>query len=365
MSEMVNRLVRPNIRCLPGGENPFETPERTSKRLGIPVNHIVKLDANENVYGPSPKAVAAVAAWDGWHLYPDAIQLEARKALGRYVGVDERHILLTNGGDELIALLCQVFLSPGDNVVELAPSFEVYSWDVRLCDGEIRTVLRDQDNDYAVDPQAIRAAIDGRTKMLIICNPNNPTGTFMPVEEIVSLLDTGVVVFVDEAYYEFCGQTVAPLVTKHDNLIVLRTMSKWAGLAGLRAGYAVASPAILEHLWKVKLLFNVNLAAQIATIASLEDLPYLMANVQKIIAERERLYQALQRFPFLRVYPSKTNFILCRVLQGNARELRSHLERQGILVRHFDKPHLPNALRITVGKPEHTDRLVAALEQWR
>jgi len=281
------------------------------------------------------------------------------------VGVDERHILLTNGGDELIALLCQVFLSPGDNVVELAPSFEVYSWDVRLCDGEIRTVLRDQDNDYAVDPQAIRAAIDGRTKMLIICNPNNPTGTFMPVEEIVSLLDTGVVVFVDEAYYEFCGQTVAPLVTKHDNLIVLRTMSKWAGLAGLRAGYAVASPAILEHLWKVKLLFNVNLAAQIATIASLEDLPYLMANVQKIIAERERLYQALQRFPFLRVYPSKTNFILCRVLQGNARELRSHLERQGILVRHFDKPHLPNALRITVGKPEHTDRLVAALEQWR
>jgi histidinol-phosphate aminotransferase len=361
----IQELVRPAFRDLPGGFVPFDTVDRVAARLGLPVDAVAKLDANENVYGPSPAAVAAVAQCRAWNLYPDASQLDARRALAAYVGVDEKHILLFNGGDELIGMLCHLFLSPNDNIVECAPSFEMYGWYARSYGATLRSAPRQEDQDYAISAAAIRAATDAHTKMILLCNPNNPTGTFTPVDEILPVLDFGVVVMVDEAYVEFCGETVAPLVARYDNLLVLRTMSKWAGLAGLRVGYAVASAAIAEQLWKVKDPFNVNAAGQMATAASVHDSAYLLANVRKIVLERQRLYQALGQFPFLRVYPSRANFLLCRVIQDSAHALRAHLERAGILVRLFDKPALPNAIRITVGTPEHTDRIAAALAQWR
>jgi histidinol-phosphate aminotransferase len=359
------QLVRPAFRDLPGGFVPFDTVDRVAARLGIPVDRVAKLDANENVYGPSPAAVAAIAQCRAWNLYPDASQQEARSALAEYAGVHEKHILLFNGGDELIGTLCHLLLSPGENIVECAPSFEMYGWYARSYDATLRSAPRQEDRDYAISLAAIRAATDEQTKMVLLCNPNNPTGTFTPVEELLAMLDSGVIVMVDEAYVEFCGETVAPLVTSYDNLVVLRTMSKWAGLAGLRVGYAVASTAIAEQLWKVKDPFNVNSAGQMATVASVRDSAHLLDNVRKIVSERERLFGALAQFPFLRVYPSRANFLLCRVRQGSAHTLRAHLERAGILVRFFDKPTLPNAIRITVGTPEHTDRIVAALAQWQ
>ena len=361
----IQRLILPAFRDLPGGFVPFETIERVAARLGIPVDQVAKLDANENVYGPSPAAVASLAQFDAWNLYPDASQQDARNALAQHVGMDARHILLFNGGDELIGMLCHLFVSPGDNIVECAPSFEMYGWYARSYGAAMRSAPRLEDTDYAISPAAIRAATDQHTKMLLVCNPNNPTGTFTPVADILALLDSGAIVMVDEAYVEFGGETVAPLVTQYDNLVVLRTMSKWAGLAGLRVGYAVASAAIVEQLWKVKDPFNVNAAGQMATIASVHDSTYLMDNVRKIVSERQRLYHALGQFPFLRVYPSRASFLLCRMLQGSAHALRAHLERAGILVRLFDKPALPNAIRITVGTPLHTDRIVSALAQWQ
>lgn len=360
----IAELIQPVFRDAPGGFVPFETLERTAVRLGLSVDQLVKLDANENVYGPSPQALQALASYREWNLYPDASQMDARQALARYVGVDESHIILTNGGDELIGMLCHLFLSPGDNIVECSPSFEMYGWYARAFQAELRAAPRDESNDYAITVGTVAAHLDARTKLILICNPNNPTGSFMPLEQVLSLLRQDCVVMVDEAYYEFCGETVASQVTRYDNLVVLRTMSKWAGLAGLRVGYAVASRAIADQLWKLKDPFNVNLAGQIATVASVSDAAYLLANVRKIVEERDRLYQALRRFPFLRVYPSRGNFILCRVLVGSARALRSDLERAGILVRLFDKPALRNALRFTVGRPEHTDRIAAALERY-
>ena len=254
---------------------------------------------------------------------------------------------------------------PGDNIVECAPSFEMYGWYARSYGATLRSAPRDEESNYAISPAAILAAADAHTKMILLCNPNNPTGTLTPAADIRALLDSGAIVMVDEAYVEFCGETVAPLVTRYENLVVLRTMSKWAGLAGLRVGYAMASAAITEQLWKVKDPFNVNAAGQIATVASVSDSAYLLDNVRKVIVERQRLFESLGRFPFLRVYPSRANFLLCRVLQGSAQDLRAHLERAGILVRLFDKPALPNAIRITVGTPAHTDRIVAALLAWQ
>jgi histidinol-phosphate aminotransferase len=362
---IVQELILPAFRDLPGGFVPFETVDRVAARLGIPVDQVAKLDANENVYGPSPAAVASLAQCSAWNLYPDANQQDARQALAKYIGVDERHILLFNGGDELIGMLCHLLVSPGDNIVECAPSFEMYGWYARSYGAALRAAPRQEDAGYAISPAAIRAAIDEHTKMVLLCNPNNPTGTFTPVDQIRTLLDTGLIVMIDEAYAEFCGESVTPLVTEYENLVVLRTMSKWAGLAGLRVGYAVASSAIAEQLWKVKDPFNVNAAGQMATVASVHDSAYLLENVRKIVLERQRLYQALGQFPFLRVHPSQANFLLCRVLQGSAQALRAHLERAGILVRFFDKPALPNAIRITVGTPLHTDRIVAALTRWQ
>jgi histidinol-phosphate aminotransferase len=361
----IQELIRPAFRGLPAGLVPFETIDRVAARLGLPVSHLAKLDANENVYGPSPAAVASLAHHDAWNLYPDASQQDARNALAQYVGVDPRHILLFNGGDELIGMLCHLFVSPGDNIVECAPSFEMYGWYARSYGADLRSAPRQVQSDYAISLAGIREVTDDHTKVLLLCNPNNPTGTFTPLVEILSLLDSGFIVMVDEAYVEFCGETVAPLVTRYENLVVLRTMSKWAGLAGLRVGYAVASASIVEQLWKVKDPFNVNAAGQMATIASVQDSAYLLDNVRRIVVERERLFAALGQFPFLHVYPSRANFLLCRVVHGLAQALRAHLERAGILVRLFDKPTLPNAIRVTVGTPSHTDRIVAALAQWQ
>jgi histidinol-phosphate aminotransferase len=361
----IKRLILPAFRDLPGGFVPFETIDRVAARLSIPVGQVAKLDANENVYGPSPAAVASLAKCGDWNLYPDASQEDARSALASYVGVDAKHILLFNGGDELIGMLCHLLVSPGDNIVESAPSFEMYGWYAHAYGAALRSTPRQEAADYAISLAAIRAATDKRTKLLLLCNPNNPTGTFTPVADILTLLDSGVVVMVDEAYVEFGGETAAPLVNRYENLVVLRTMSKWAGLAGLRVGYAVASAAIVEQLWKVKDPFNVNTAGQMATIASIQDSDFLMDNVRKIVLERNRLYSSLSQFPILRVYPSQANFLLCRVLQGSASDLRAHLERAGIVVRLFDKPALPNAIRITVGTPLHTDRIISAVAQWQ
>jgi histidinol-phosphate aminotransferase len=192
-------------------------------------------------------------------------------------------------------------------------------------------------------------------------SPNNPDGGVASTEDLLQLLDLPLIVVVDEAYAEFSGTSAIDLVPEYPNLIVLRTFSKWAGLAGLRIGYGVFPLDIIRHLWKIKQPYNVNVAAQAAALASLQDLDYLRGNVQRIVAERERLFDEVVKLDFLRPYPSQANFILCRVLGKNARQLKLSLEGEGILVRYFNKPGLSDCIRISVGTPEHTDALLTAL----
>ena len=168
---------------------------------------------------------------------------------------------------------------------------------------------------------------------------------------------------VDEAYYEFSRATVLPLIEKYDNLVVLRTFSKWAGLAGLRIGYGFFPPEIAAFILRIKVPYNVNVAALVAVEESLKDTDYLMASVDKIIAERERLYAALKRITWLKPYPSQANFILCDVLEGDAKTLHARLQAKGILVRYFDQPRIKNCIRVSVGRPEHTDALIKALRE--
>jgi histidinol-phosphate aminotransferase len=152
-------------------------------------------------------------------------------------------------------------------------------------------------------------------------------------------------------------------VLKHDNLIVLRTFSKRAGLAGLRVGYGIFPTKLMPHLWKIKQPYNVSVAASAAGIASLEDKEYLAETVEKLVAERDRLAESLSEFPFIKVYPSHSNFILCRIIGRDAKDLKLALEREGILVRYFDKDGLRDCIRISAGKPEHMDKLIEAIRK--
>jgi histidinol-phosphate aminotransferase len=330
-----------------------------AQRAGIPEQQIIKLDGNENPYGCSPRVNCALADYRLYHIYPDPLHHELRERLEGYVGLKREHIVVGSGSDELIDLILRLFLEPGNRVINCPPTFGMYPFSTKVCGGEGVNVPRDVD--FRLDIAAIKSAIDERTKVIFITSPNNPTGNITSDEEILALVETGILVVVDEAYYEFSGHTIAPLVPHYPNLIVLRSFSKWAGLAGLRVGYGIFPKEIAELIYKIKPPYNVNVAAQVAVIESLADIDYLKGRVKAIISEREHLFSKLGELGFLKPYPSQANFILCSVLNGDALRIKRGLEQKGIFVRHFNTPLLKNMLRISIGKPEHSDMLIKIL----
>ena len=227
-----------------------------------------------------------------------------------------------------------------------------------------------RDERFALDIAGIRKALSGKTKLIFVASPNNPTGNLVTEQEVRELVDTGKIVVVDEAYFEFSDVTMAKFVPACPNLIVLRTFSKWAGLAGLRIGYGIFPLEIASYLMKIKQPYNINTAAQAAVLASLADLDYLRENVAKIVAERERLFNKLGELVWLKPYPSRANFILCllschseRSEESQAKKIWSRLRERGIFIRYFDTSRLKDCLRISVGKPEDGDALIEALKE--
>ena len=341
---------------------PIEPFEVLSARLGIPAERIVKLDANENPYGPLPAAVEALARYPYFHVYPDPRQSMLRDALGAFIGVPAAHVLPGQGADELLDYLCRLFLAPGDAVVNAPPTFGMYSFDARLAGARIVDVARSED--FSVDVDAIVSAVEARRpKLLFLASPNNPSGGWLDDDALDRLLALPLVVVLDEAYVEFADHTSrASRVPACDNLVVLRTFSKAAGIAGLRLGYGIFPQWLMHELWKFKQPYNVNAAASVAGIASLRHTDRIERVVATLKAERSRLYEMLAPLPGIEAVPgSQANFILCRITHRNAHDLKLALERRGILVRHYDKPGLDNCIRISVGRPEHTDALIGAL----
>ena len=356
----MEKLIRRDLLSF-GGYSAATSPDTLDGRIDVTPADIIKLDANENPYGCSPRVQKALAKFGKYHIYPDDGQERLRKMLAEYTGVNPDRIVAGNGSNQLIDLLVRLLVSKGDEVINLTPTFGIYSFSTRLCGGTILDLPREAD--FSFDANKVKAAITPRTKLIFIANPNNPTGNLTPRWDIESLLDTGVPVLVDEAYYEFSRQTVLPLIGKYDNLVVLRTFSKWAGLAGLRVGYGFFPPEIAAFILRIKVPYNVNVAALVAVEESLKDTDYLMASVHKIVAERARLFAALKRITWLKPHPSKANFILCDVLEGDAKTLHNRLQAKGVLVRYFDQPRIKNCIRVSVGRPEHTDALLKALRE--
>ncbi|MBI2866436.1 MAG: aminotransferase class I/II-fold pyridoxal phosphate-dependent enzyme, partial [Chloroflexi bacterium] len=208
-------LVRRNLATLPTYQA-IEAPDLLARQLGIPSEGIIKLDGNENPYGCSPRVRAALAGYPHFHIYPDPAQSALRQDLSSYVGLGPGHIVAGSGSDEIIDLLLRLLLEPGDRVVNSVPTFGMYDFSTMVCGGSVVEVPRRQD--FSLDVKAILEAVDSRTKVIFVANPNNPTGTLTPPDELKSLLEVGPLVVVDEAYYEFCGQSVASWVPAHDNL---------------------------------------------------------------------------------------------------------------------------------------------------
>jgi len=361
--------LRPSVRLRPDVADmpayvPVEPPEFWVERLGVPAGRLIKLDANENPYGPSPRARQALADLPNAQIYPDPSQRALRAALARHLGLDAGRILVGHGSDELIDLLLRLVLEAGDVVLDCPPTFGMYRFCTAVCGGRIRPVWRRPD--FALDLPAVEAAAaDRRVKAVFITSPNNPDGSITVPAAVERLLRLPILVVVDEAYVEFSGSPslVSQPLREAENLVILRTFSKWAGLAGLRVGYGHFPAEIIGHLWKIKPPYNVNVAATAAALASLEDVDYLQANVARLVAGCERLQAELARFPFLHPYPSRANFVLCRVSKLPARQVWEALRRLGVLVRYFEQPGLEDCVRISAGTPAQVDALLAALRQ--
>jgi histidinol-phosphate aminotransferase len=330
-------------------------------RLGFDVANLIKLDANENPFGSSPRVREALANLSDMNVYPDPESNKLRDLLSDYTGVSRDQILCGAGADELIEIILQLFIEPNDAIVNCPPTFAMYGFDAPLYYGRVVDVYRT--DDFSLDIQAIeQAVVKNDAKLLFLCSPNNPSGNIIEHDTLKQLLELPTTIVLDEAYIEFTDHdSVVSWVNEYPNLIVLRTMSKWAGLAGLRVGYGIFPMGLMSHLWKIKQPYNVNLAADVAAQESLKDADYLMGLVGQMVEQRKRMEDAFSELPFLSPYPTHSNFVLSKVKGMSASDLRDNLAQEGIIVRYYNKPRLHDHIRISAGTPQQVDKLLDVL----
>jgi histidinol-phosphate aminotransferase len=360
--------IRKHLESLPPYTfiEPFEV---LSKRLGRIPEQIIKLDANENPYGPLPVVHEALGKMEFPHIYPDPESRALRKSLEEFTGIPTDYLMAGAGADELIDLIMRVFLEPNDCILSCPHTFGMYSFDAGL--NAARCIEVPRRADFSLDIESICKAVEiYRPKLCFIASPNNPDGSILDAKTLDLLLELPVLVVLDEAYIEFAGENLGANLSRIrdvpllHNLIVLRTLSKWAGLAGLRIGYGAFPKWLMPVLWTAKQPYNVNVAASVAAQVSLANVDELAKIVDLLKNERQRLFESLQSISYLRPYPTKSNFILCHVVDRDAAELKARLALEhGILVRYFNKPSLRDHIRISVGRPEDTDALLIALKE--
>jgi len=357
--------VRHLLRSVLDQVAPYDAgpPIENELRAGV----LARLSANESPLGPSPRAVEALRREIGRvHLYPDGGSSELREALGRRLGVGPDWLVVGNGADELIGLLARAAFEPGDDVLLPQPAFEPYGSEATLAGARVvHSPLRA----YETDLEDMRRRVTPRTKAVFLCTPHNPASTIVrrePIEAFVKALgEDPPLCIIDEAYRDFCDDpdTVdgVDLVRRYPTVIALRTFSKIAGLAGLRIGYAIARPACVTMLNRVRAPYNVNRLAQVAAVAALEDTDHLERTRALILAERPRLRAALEARGAPSP-PSQANFLLVNVGERAGR-LRAALFSSGIIVRDGEGVGFPGHLRISIGTREVNEQLLAAWDR--
>ncbi|PYL31490.1 MAG: histidinol-phosphate transaminase [Verrucomicrobia bacterium] len=353
-------LANPQLRDLAVYE-PGKPIEETAHELGIDPAEIIKLASNENPLGPSLKAARAMrAALENAHLYPDGSGFYLCKAIAAKLGLATENIILGNGSNEVIEFLGHAFLNPGDDVVTFQYAFIIYK--LLATAFSVRTI-ETLCPDYQQDLEATLNAITPKTRLIFIPNPNNPTGTLVSqraIDRFMSRVPENIVVVFDEAYFEFLDDPPDTLQYVHEerNVVVLRTFSKIHGLAGLRIGYAVARPDVIEVLHKTRQPFNVNSVAQAGALAALNDDAHLRET--KRVIDEGRVYLQKQfsvmQIPFV---PAVANFVMLNVGDGCA--VFEKLLRRKIIVRPLKGYGLTEWVRISVGTMEQNKKLIAAL----
>ncbi|MDQ4045164.1 MAG: histidinol-phosphate transaminase [Chloroflexota bacterium] len=325
----------------------------------------VRLDWNESPFGLSPKAQTAYDSFRTGNIYPAIDQAPLREAIGRYLDMPADRIIVGAGLDDVINTIAMTVIDAGTEVIISEPTFGVYRSLCELHGATVTDVPLGPAPDFVLPTEAIIEQVSERTRLVIICNPNNPTGTLFPREEIVRIVESvDCLVAIDEAYAEFSGVSHTDLARQYGNLITLRTMSKFAGLAGFRVGYGVMPEVLMPWFRRAAPAFyNVSAPAAAVAIASLRDLDHLRANAEQIIAERDRLAAALDTMDGVTVYPSATNFLLVAMPMPNASPMVSALAREGLLVRGYSDPSLRHCIRISIGLPKHHDRLIDVIER--
>ncbi|CAA0083339.1 Histidinol-phosphate aminotransferase [Zhongshania aliphaticivorans] len=327
------------------------------------LSKLTKLNTNENPYGPSPKVLEAIKSEsnDALRLYPDPNSDVLKNTIANYHNVNVEQVFVGNGSDEVLAHIFHGLFQHGKPL--LFPDITYSFYPVYCSLYQIPFEAIPLDESFQVRIEEYRGINGG----IIFPNPNAPTGSFLALAEIERLLavNNETVVVIDEAYVDFGGETAISLVDRYPNLLVTQTLSKSRSLAGLRVGYAVGHPDLIEALERIKNSFNsypLDRLAQAGAVASFEDQEYFEQTCHSVIAEREEMVQRLGAMDF-QVLPSKANFVFCRHRSREALALAEGLREDGVIVRHFDKPRINQYLRITVGRPEDNEVLFASLQR--
>jgi len=317
--------------------------------------------SNENNYGPSPRVYEAISAIKDVNRYPDPLAEKLREKLAKYNHLPSENIVCFSGGDEAIRTILGLFLQPGKTLLGHAPTFAMYPIGAQYYGAKYDAVPLEKDFSFTQKQLDSLLGKSAAASAIALCNPNNPTGNAIPLPLLEKLLDsTKAPVLVDEAYYEYHGETVAKRAAEKDgNAIVVRTLSKAFGLAGLRCGYAIAPKEIADALLKAKLVFNVNSVTQAAALAALDDLPHMRGIAEKTVADREKLYRELSSKGYA-AYASTANFVLAQDAGG---VLYQKLLANKVLARQVKIPGFPpeQFVRISIGTTQENERVMALL----
>ena len=339
--------------------------EEVARELNLPADSIIKLASNENPFGPSPLAQAALQkAIAGVNLYPDGNAFYLKQKLAAKLGVDAGHLVLGNGSNEIIEFVAHALLSPGADIVVSQYCFAIYPIVAKMFGATVTTVPA---KNFGHDLPAMLQAITAKTRIVFVANPNNPTGTLVPRAELIQFVNDvpdDVLLVMDEAYIEFLDDAVdlIPLIRlgARKNLILMRTFSKIYGLAGLRIGYGLAAPELAAALEKIRQPFNVNLLSQTAALAALDDDAHVRLTRSNNFGGLE-FFAAAFRALKLEYVPSHANFILVRV--GDGQKIFHAMQKLGVITRPMAGYQLPEFIRISIGTRTENERCLNALKK--
>jgi histidinol-phosphate aminotransferase len=347
---------------------PGRSIDEIASNYGLDKDKIIKLGSNENPIGPSPMAIEALKKnLNLISQYPESNLNSLINDIASYSGVSPSNVILGgDGADEILDVLGKAFIEPGDEFIVPIPGYMYYEYTLTI-QGAVPVYAKWNVPNNSLDVNSVIQAISPKTKLIFLCTPNNPTGGLISKEDIKKVLEsTDAIVVVDEAYYEFSGVNNVDLLKDYKNMFILRTFSKVLGLAGMRIGYGLSNPEIIEYMYRVKPVFSLTKLSEVAASATLHDIEYIKRSTDISVESREFLYRSMLKFKSLKVYESKANYLLVDIRNSGltAKKLSEKLMKKGVIVRDCTsfKGLDEYWIRVSVGTLEEDGKFIKILE---